>query len=126
MFGRQGLLPIDLDGGEPTLSDMEETRTTDVDNLQCLAVIAEQRQQNLVAAKQNILQAQQKQKSVYDRRHGTGNKIQVDDLVFGRTLKERKEQEGNLIQDSWGHFWSLANMGCQLCCSKKMAGMLGK
>ena len=38
MFGRQGLLPIDLDGGEPTLSDMEETRTTDVDNLQCLAV----------------------------------------------------------------------------------------
>ena len=60
MFGRQGILPIDLDAGEPTPSDMkllEATRSTKIDDLQGLAVIAEQRQMDLVAAKQYFASA---------------------------------------------------------------------
>ena len=47
MFGRQGLLPIDLEAEKPIPSDMKllkATRSTEIDDLQSLAVIAEQRQ----------------------------------------------------------------------------------
>ncbi len=78
MFGCQATLPIDIDLRkqlpEEAANAFQDQEEPDMDK------VAEERVKRLEVAKENILEAQRKQKAVYDRKHANQKPIRLVNL----------------------------------------------
>ena len=94
MFGRQATLPIDIDLRkalpEEAVSTFVDLNEPDMDKL------AEERVKQLEEAKRNILEAQRKQKEVYDKKHAKPDQYKIGQLVLKKDFTHRKRKGGKL------------------------------
>ena len=90
MFGRRATLPIDIAFRKALAEEaaMEFLQQEEPD----MEALAENRIMRLEEAKQNIVEAQKKQKEVYDQKHANPERYKVGQLVLKKdhTRKKRK------------------------------------
>ena len=94
MFNRQATLPIDIELRK-ALPEEVASSYLNLDEPDT-AKVAEQRARLLEEAKQNILQAQQKQKETYDRKHAKPDCYKVGQLVLKKDFTRKKRKGGKL------------------------------
>ena len=96
MFGRQAVLPIDINSSASTTHDvLDEVAMIDTQQHQTKI------QSMLVKAKENIVQAQEKQKEAYDRKHASNPAVySVGSVVLKRDFS-RKKRKGGKLDAKW-------------------------
>ena len=95
MFGRKATLPIDIDVEKPEVLQSDSVIPTEsVDVLTNIRITL------LKEVKNNISQAQQKQKEAYDRKHANPSTFEVGATVLKRDLT-RKKRRGGKLDPKW-------------------------
>ena len=94
MFNRQATLPIDIEFWKA----LPEEVSKEYHNLEepDMAKLEEERARRLDEAKQNILEAQQKQKETYDRKHAKPECYKIGELVLKKDFTRKKRKGGKL------------------------------
>ena len=94
MFNRQATLPIDVEFRKALPKEVASAYLSleEPD----MAKLAEERARRLEEAKQNILQAQQKQKEMYDKKHAKPECYKIGQLVLKKDFTRRKRKGGKL------------------------------
>ena len=94
MFNRQATLPIDIEFRKA----LPEEVSREYHNLEepDMAKLEEERARRLDEAKQNILEAQQKQKETYDRKHAKPECYKIGQLVLKKDFTRKKRKGGKL------------------------------
>ena len=94
MFNRQATLPIDIEFRKA----LPEEVSREYHNLEepDMAKLEEERARRLEEAKRNILEAQQKQKEVYDRKHAKPECYKIGQLVLKKDFTRKKRKGGKL------------------------------
>lgn len=102
MFGRQAVLPIDLDmeklSPERLLQEYEDT-SADQPGKE-IAAITTLRQALLQQVKNNIAKAQMKQKEQYDKKHTNPPRYQVGVKILKKDFT-RKKRKGGKMDPKW-------------------------
>ena len=80
MFGRLGVLPVDLAHGSNCEEELLVKKEYNRD--QVLEELEEERTSRLEAVKKNIVLAQKAQKEQYDRKHNTAECFQLGSLIL--------------------------------------------
>ena len=109
MFNRQATIPIDLELKKSDSQDLATAYTqlpdVDLDEQQ-------QRRMNIIEeAKKNIEVAQQKQKTIYDRKHAKPHCFEKDQLVLKLDPTRRKRKGGKLDPKYLGPFKIIKALG---------------
>ena len=95
MFGRRAVLPVDISkkplGEQP---EMEEFDDNQID------LVMEERRERLEMVKENILNAQKKQKEQYDRKHSKPEGFSIGALVWKKYFS-RKKRAGGKLESKW-------------------------
>lgn len=93
MFGRRATLPVDINLHEVSVGEKyQQYHEAEDPNI---SMLENDRKDLLEQAKKNIVEAQEKPKEQYDRKHAKPEYFQVDQLVLRKDLRGRKLQEGN-------------------------------
>ena len=92
MFGRQAVLPVDI--SKRPLADQPEMKEFDDD---LIDLVMEER---LKIVKENILNAQKKQKEEYDRKHSKPE-VFFKELLFGKNTSFEKKRSGGKLESKW-------------------------
>ena len=102
MFGRQAVLPIDLDmekqSPEQLLQEYEDASVDQPEKE--IAAITTLRQALLQQVKNNIVKAQKKQKEQYDKKHANAPCYQVGAKVLKKDFT-RKKRKGGKMDPKW-------------------------
>lgn len=109
MFGRVARLPVDCNtddvAAKQKLEEYTNLRSPDAEER------GAKRRKIEEAVKENIEQAQQKQKSYYDRKHGASASHQVGTLVKLKDFN-RKKRKGGCLDFRWkGPYTITASLG---------------
>ena len=94
MYGRKAVLPIDIEMDDRKIEDI--VAVNEGDNNDAINIMTEKRIEILVAAKLNVVKAQQKQKRLYDKKHARPCGFEVDDLVLKEDKRRKKRAGGKL------------------------------
>ena len=89
MFGRQAVLPVDISKPLNEQPEMKEFDDNQID------LVMEERRERLEIVKENIVNAQRKQKEQYDRKHSKPEVFSIGALVWKKTSLERNMLEAN-------------------------------
>ena len=94
MFNRQATLPIDIEFRKA----LPEEVSREYHNLEepDMAKLEEERARRLEEAKRNILEAQQKQKEMYDRKRAKPECYKIGQLVLKKDFTRKKRKGGKL------------------------------
>lgn len=95
MFGRRAVLPVNISKPLDEQPEMKE-----FDNNQIDLVMMEERRGRLETVKENIVNAQEKQKEQYDRKHSKLEIFSIGALVWKRDFT-RKKCAGGKLESKW-------------------------
>lgn len=102
MFSRKATLPVDIEFQNASPEELcQKYHSLDDPNV---SSVMKEHVQCLEAAKQNILVAQQKQKSYYDKKHAKPENFQVNQLVLKKDFTRKKCKGGKLNQRYLGPY----------------------
>lgn len=106
MFGRRAVLPVDI--SKKPLDEQPEMKEFDDDQID---LVMEERRERLGMVKENILNAQKKQKELYDRKHSKPEVFSIGALVWKKDFT-RKKRAGGKLESKWlGPYMITHSMG---------------
>ena len=94
MFGRQAVLPVDISKPLNEQPEMKEFDDNQID------LVMEERRERLEIVKENIVNAQRKQKEQYDRKHSKPEVFSIGALVWKKDFT-RKKRAGGKLESKW-------------------------
>ena len=96
MFRRRAVLPVDI--SKRPLDEQPEMKEFD-HNL--IDLVMEERRERWEIVKENILNAQKKQKEEYDRKHSKPKGFLIGALVWKKKDFTRKKRAGGKLESKW-------------------------